>query len=81
MRSYRETSQARERGYNSVNTWSPLLILNAETRVFCSFKEPGTFKLTQKTSAIISDVLTVRLVPLSTPLFSGLTVPFYLQTR
>ncbi len=28
----------RERGYNRVNAWSPLLILNAETRVFAVLK-------------------------------------------
>lgn len=46
------------------------LPLNAQT-AFLKFKGPGPFKLTFKTSAIVYEVKTVRLVPLLTPLSSG----------
>ncbi len=46
----------------------PFLTLKAETSRL-KFKEPGPYKMTLKTSTIIFEVMTVRLVPLSIPLF------------
>ncbi len=37
---------------------------------------PGPFKLTYKTWAIACEVEMVRFIPVSIPLFSGLTIPF-----
>jgi len=46
----------------------PFLTLKAETSRL-KFKEPGPYKMTLKTSTIIFEVMTVRLVPLSIRLF------------
>jgi hypothetical protein len=45
---------------------APFFSLNAETSFF-KLQEPGPFKLTLKTSAIVWEVMTVRMIPVPTP--------------
>jgi hypothetical protein len=49
----------------------PFLTINAENGFSVSFKDRRLFTLTLKTLAIVYEVETIRMVPLSTPLFKG----------